>query len=122
MKNSLKKKKVWIIAGILSVVAIGLPFLILVITLNIDNVAPFQYPVLHGAFFAVYILVGFVWGDLHTVAYRRKNKNWDGEVPEEIKTESWSRSMPFYLAAIATLLVFLVFEIIYWITKSYPFL
>ena len=122
MKNALKKKKVWIIAGILSVVAIGLPFLILVITLNIDNAAPFQYPILHGAFFAVFILVGFVWGDLHTVAYRRKNKNWDGEVPEEIKTESWSRSLPFYLAAISVFVVFMVFEIIFWITKSYPFI
>ena len=122
MKNALKKKKVWIIAAILATVAIGLPFLILVITLNIPKARPFQYPILHGAFFAVYILVGFVWSDLHTVAYRRKTKNWDGEVPEEIKTESWSRGLPFYLAAIATIVVFLVFEIIYWTTKSYPFL
>ena len=122
MKNALKKKKVWLFAGILSFVAIGLPFLISVITLNIDNARPFQYPILHGAFFAVYVLVGFIWSDLHTVAYRRKNKNWDGEVPEEIKTESLTRGLPFYLAALATFAVFMVFEIIFWVTKSYPFL
>ncbi|MCR5505798.1 MAG: hypothetical protein K6F07_02255 [Bacilli bacterium] len=122
MKNALKSKKVWIFFAILATLSVGLPFLILVITLNIEKAAPFQYPVLLGAFAAVYVLVGFVWGDLHTVAHRRKTKNWDGEVPEEIKRESWLRRWPFYLAAILTITVFMVFEIIFWSTGHYPFL
>lgn len=122
MKIALKSYKVWLIAMAMSVVGIGLPFLILVITLNIDDASPFQYPLLHGAFAATYFLIGFIWGDLHTVSYRRKNKNWDDELPEDVKISSWKRRWPFYLAALSCLLVFLTFEIIYWIIGSYPFL
>lgn len=122
MKNALKSKRVYIIASILTVIGIGVPFLVLVITLNIDDAAPFQYPALLGAFAAVFLLIGYVWGDLHTVAFRRKEKNWDGEVPENIKIESWKRRWPFFLAAIAVLVAFLVVEIIFWITGHYPYL
>ena len=122
MKNSLKKKRIYIVAAALTVFGVGLPFLILVITLNIDDASPFQYPALLGAFAAIYLLGGYVWGDLHTVAYRRKTKNWDGELPENIKTESWTRRWPFFLAAIAVLVAFLVVEIIFWTTGHYPYL
>lgn len=122
MKNALKSKRVYIIASILTVIGIGVPFLVLVITLNIDDAAPFQYPALLGAFAAVFLLIGYVWGDLHTVAFRRKEKNWDGEVPENIKIESWKRRWPFFLAAIAVLVAFLVVEIIFWVTGHYPYL
>ena len=83
---------------------------------------PFQYPLLHGLFAAIYLLIGFIWGDMHTVLYRRKTKNWDGPVLEEIKTESWTRMLPFYLGAATTFLVFIIFDIIYLIAGSYPFL
>ena len=122
MKNALKSKRVYIIASILTVIGIGVPFLVLVITLNIDDAVPFQYPALLGAFAAAFLLIGYVWGDLHTVAFRRKEKNWDGEVPENIKIESWKRRWPFFLAAIAVLVAFLVVEIIFWITGHYPYL
>ena len=122
MKNSLKKFKVWIIAIALTALGVGVPFLVLVITLNIDNAAPFQYPLLLGAFAAVYLLVGFVWGDLYVAFYRRKTKNWDNELPPEVKESAWSRRMPFYLAAATIFTVFMVFEIIFWISGKYPFL
>ena len=122
MKKSLKNYRVWLFAAIMSVVGVGVPFLVLVITLNLPDTAPFQYPLLLGAFSAIYLLVGFVWGDLHTVAYRRKNKNWDDELPEEVKVSAWTRRWPFYLAAATTFLVFISFEIVYLITKSYPLL
>ena len=122
MKNAFKNKKVYIFGAIMTVVGVGVPFLVLVITLNVETAAPFVYPALLGAFAALYLLVGFVWGDLHSVAYRRKNKNWDDELPPEIKTESWVRRLPFYLAAIIVFSVFMVFEIIFWATGHYPFL
>lgn len=122
MKKAFKNKRVYILGSILTVLGVGVPFLILVITLNVENAQAFAYPALLGAFAAVYLLVGFVWGDLHTVIYRRKNKNWDDPVPEEIKVESWVRRWPFYLAAIIVFAVFMVFEIIFWITGSYPFI
>ena len=84
MKNAFKNKRVWIFGSIMSVVGIGLPFLILVITLNIDDATPFQYPLLHGLFAAIYLLIGFIWGDMHTVLYRRKV--WDdiGEYDDQL--------------------------------------
>lgn len=122
MKNAFKKPRVWIIAAALTVVGVGVPFLILVITLNVDNAAAFQYPLLLGAFAAVYLLVGFIWGDLYIAGVRRKTKNWDGPLPQETKDAGWSRKLPFYLAAATIFVVFMVFEIIYWITGAYPFL
>ena len=122
MKNALKNKKVYIFGAILTAVGLAVPFVGLVITLNVENATPFPYPAILGAFAAAYVLIGFVWGDLHSVFYRRKNKNWDGELPPEIKTESWVRSLPFYLACIIIFSVFMVFEIIFWVTESYPFL
>ena len=122
MKNAIKKWKVWLIAGILSVVGIALPFIILLITLNVPDSSPFMYPYLLIAFAAIYLLVGFIWGDLHAANYRRKEKNWDGKLPDEVKTSTWSRHLPFYIAAIIVFSVFMVFEIIYWISGGYPWL
>ena len=122
MKSAFKKWKVWLIAIILIVIAIAVPFIVLIITLNIEDASPFQYPLLLGAFAATYLLVGFIWGDLHTVSYRRKNKNWDDELPPEVKESAWSRRMPFYIAAVIVFTVFFTFEIIYWIIGHYPFL
>ena len=122
MKNALKKWKVWVIAAAMSVFGIALPFIILVITLNMEDTAPFQYPLLHVAIAAIYLLIGYIWGDLHVVAYRRKEKNWDGNLPDEIKESAWSRRLPFFLACASVFTVFISFEIIFWITGSYPFL
>ena len=122
MKTAIKKPKVWIITAILSVIGIGVPFLVLVITLNVENAAAFQYPLLLGAFAAVYLLVGFIWGDLYIANIRRKTKNWDGQLPQETKDAGWSRKLPFYLSAATIFVVFMVFEIIYWISGNYPFL
>ena len=122
MKNAFKNKKVFLFAGILSILGIGIPFLILVITLNIENASPFYYPALLGGLAAAFLLVGYVWSDLYGVFYRRKNKEWDSPLPEEIKTACWVRRWPFFLAAILTFTIFMVFEVIYWITGGYPFL
>lgn len=122
MKNALKKLRVWLIAAALGTIGIGVPFLVLVITLNLENTRAFNYPILLGLFSAVYLLIGFIWGDLYVVGYRRREKNWDGQLPENIKESAWSRRFPFYLAAASVFLVFISFEIIYWISGSYPFL
>ena len=120
MKNALKSKKVWIIASILTVVGVGVPFLVLLITYLSNTAKLANYTVILGLFAACYLLIGYVWGDLHTVAYRRKNKEWDSPLPENIKTSAWQRRWPFFLACIVVFIVFMVFEIIYWTTGSYP--
>ena len=49
-------------------------------------------------------------------------QNWDGEVPENIKIDSWTRRWPFFIAAMAVFVAFMVVEIIFWATGHYPFL
>lgn len=122
MKNAYKNWKVWVIAGALSLFGSGLPFIVYLIVLTIPDVPPFQYPLGLVAFSAIYVLIGFIWGDLHIVAYRRKEKNWDGNLPPEKVTSAWTRRLPFYLAAATVFTVFISFEIIFWITGSYPLL
>ena len=122
MKNALKNWKVYVIAAALAVVGVATPFIILVITLNLPDTSPFMYPYLLIAFAAIYLLIGFIWGDLHAAFYRRKSKNWDGKLPDDVKTSTWSRHLPFYLAAIVVFSVFMVFEIIYWVSGGYPWL
>lgn len=122
MKNALKHFKVWIFTAIMSVVGIGVPFLITFITSEIPNSPVVQYPVLHGVFFAIYLLVGFIWGDLYVANWHRKTKNWDDKLPDDIKEKAWIRHWPFYLAAATVFLVFISFEIVYWVTGAYPFL
>ena len=122
MKKAYKHWKVWLFTGILSFVGIATPFIVLIISLNIPDAAPFQYPLLLVAFSAIYVLIGYIWGDLHVVSYRRKNKNWDDVLPDEIKETAWIRRLPFWLAAATIFTVFISFEIIFWITGSYPLL
>ena len=122
MKNALKNWKIWMFTAIMSVVGVGLPFLILVITLNVPDAPAFYYPALLGAFAAIYLLVGFIWGDLYVANWRRKNKNWDDKLPDEVREKAWTRHWPFYLAAVTVFLVFISFEIVFWVTGSYPFI
>ena len=122
MKNALKNWKIWMLTAIMSVVGVGLPFLILVITLNVPDAPAFYYPALLGAFAAIYLLVGFIWGDLYVANWRRKNKNWDDKLPDEVREKAWTRHWPFYLAAVTVFLVFISFEIVFWVTGAYPFI
>ncbi len=120
MKNALKKFKVWIIAIALIVGGIGIPFGLFFITLNFADNFTIDYPITLGLFAAIYLLIGFIWGDLYVANWRRKNKNWDDKLPDEIKENAWTRHWPFYLAAITVFLVFISFEITYWISGGYP--
>ena len=120
MKNSLKNWKVWLITIILSVVGVGVPFALFFITNAIPDVYAIQYPITLGLFAAIYVLAGFIWGDLYVANVRRKTKNWDDKLPDDIKVKAWNRHWPFYLAAATVFLVFISFEIVYWIFGGYP--
>ncbi len=120
MKNALKKWKVWLFTIIMSVAGVGIPFAVFFITSAIPKCPAVGYPILLGLFAAIYLLVGFVWGDLYVANWRRKNKKWDDKLPEEIREKAWTRHWPFYLAAATVFLVFISFEIVYWVSGGYP--
>lgn len=123
MKSALKHKRIYIIAAILSILGVGLPFGILAITLIPSlNLQTFAYPYLLWIFAAGYFLIGFVWGDLRVANWRRKNKEWDGQVDPKIKESAWVARWSFWFPSFFTLAVTLVFEIIAIISGGYPFL
>lgn len=117
MKKALKDFRTYLFAIALSVLSIGLPYLLFFL---VREKEPFQYPLLHVAIAATYFLIGFIYADIYIIIYRKKNDAWNDELPQEKKDSAWMRRMPFYMAAILTITVFLVSQVICWITGSYP--
>lgn len=122
MKESLKSIKVWIIGIIISVIGVGLPFAIFFICKYGFSYESFIYPIMHIAMAASLIIIGFVAGDIYIINYRRKNKNWDDDIPFEIRTKSWKIKAPLYIGAASLFSVFLVLQIFYFIAERYPLL
>ena len=120
MKNSLKNYIVWLISIGLSIVSIGVPYLVLVLTMKSDR--PFVYPLLHLAIAGTYVLAGFISGDVIVISWRRKNNDWNNDLPPEVKQKAWNLRMPFYIAAALTFTVFLVNQAIFLIIGHYPFI
>ncbi len=74
-----------------------------------------EYPTLFGA--ALFLLIGFIWQDLYKANYRRKEKNWDGELPLEIKDKAWARCTALYIGALLCLICAFVYLIICLVMK-----
>ncbi len=123
MKEALKNKRIYIGAAILSVIGLGIPALFIGLSYvpSLDIGAAF-YPYLLGIFAVGYFFIGYLWGDIKSAKYRKDQKNWDGELPEEEKTLLWSRRLPWFFAAAVVLIAFIVIEICYPFMGHYPFL
>ena len=122
MRNALKLKRTYIVAAILAVIGLGIPYGIFGITLlpSVDA-SPFEYEYLLLIFLVVYILAGYVTWDMTRVRWRRKNKVWDGPIDPEIVDKSWGSSMFFFLASIILLIVVAINEIYALANGVYPF-
>jgi hypothetical protein len=101
MKKAFLKWYNYLIAGILTVVVLAIAFVpaylykYSVFGVNSTEWYP-EYVILFAA--ALFLLIGFIWQDLHKANYRRKVKNWDKEIPQEIKDEAWMRCLALFLA------------------------
>jgi len=102
-------------------VGLGVPFGIYGITcipsLNLD---PFPYPWLLWAITAIYFLLGFIIADIQVARHRRKTKNFDGKIEEDVRDKAWSIRFPFFFASAVLLTVGSVFEIWAFVAGSYP--
>ena len=119
MKNVLKDYRTWLISLAISTVSIGVPYLLFFL---IKTKEPLQYPLLHLALAALLFLIGFIYGDVYLIIYKKKNDCWNEEVPIEKKESAWFRRMPFYISSLLTLTVFLVSFLFNLIAGHYPFL
>ncbi|MCD8203819.1 MAG: hypothetical protein LUB56_01670 [Coprobacillus sp.] len=122
MKEALKNKRVYIGAAILSVIGLGVPALLIGLSYiqSIDFSAA-VYPYVLGIFAVGYFFVGFIWGDAKSAKYRKDQKNWDGELPEEEKTILWNRRLPWFFSAAVVLIAFIVVDICYAFMGHFPF-
>lgn len=123
MKQALKSKKVYIISGVLLFLGL-LPFIIAIIIYYASSPqACFEgYPWVIWGLLSFYFLIGFIWGDLHVATYRKKQKNYDGALPDEIKSSAWKRRLPFWFASGGLLILAIILEIYCAIMAIYPFI
>lgn len=123
MKNALKSKKVYIIGAILAFLGLIPFFVALIMYYTTSPLVCFDgYTYVTWALLAIYILVGFVWGDLHVASYRQKNKKWDEPLPPEMKISAWKRRLPFFFAASILILLAISLEICFAVLGYYPFI
>ena len=121
MKKAFRTPSLYFIGTGMVVLGLALPFGIYGITcIPSLNLNPFPYPYLLWAFIAVYFLLGFVIADIIVVRHRRKTKNYDGVVEQEVKDKAWSIRFPFFFASAVLLTVGLFFEAWALIAGTYP--
>jgi len=122
LKKALKNKKNYIFAAILTFIGF-LPIIIEAIlnipVLNSGNGEMYVYAT--GLIAALYFMIGFIWADLYSANIRRKTKNWDGKLEENVLIATWNRRISWWIAASITLALLIVLSIIYAITGHYPF-
>lgn len=121
-KESFKNKRLYVLTGILSVIGLGVPFIIYGISILSDKMSAFEYPLLMWAFVFIYILIGWVTGNSVINKWRKKEADYDGVAPYEIKKKAWEYRMYFFLPALVILTVCLGLEIYALISGGYPLL
>ena len=123
MKNAFKDKKVIIIALILLVVSLAISFGLFFITASPQlNLSIIPYNYLLWIFGFVFVLIGFIWGDARGATWRRKNKEWDSKLPDDLNTSIWKTRLTFYIPSVSLIAIGVVFEIIYMVSGAYPFM
>lgn len=112
MKKALKSWLTYVIAGALFLVAAG----IAIIPDIVDNFVAVKEEWMSQYIFLfigiVYLFVGFVWQDMKKALHRRKTKNWDGPLPEDINNGAWAVCTPFYFAAVLSIIFGILFSFV----------
>ncbi|MDY0177926.1 MAG: hypothetical protein GX807_01120 [Erysipelotrichia bacterium] len=121
-KKALKNKRNYIYFAVLTFIGL-LPFVIEAIlsipSLNAGNGELYIYVT---AFItALYFLIGFIWADLYSANIRKKTKNWDGKLEENVIISAWNRRIPWWFAALVLLILLIILSIIYTVIGHYPF-
>lgn len=123
MKKAFRTPKLYFIGLALTFVGLLIPFGIFGITMIPSlNADPFPYPYLLPVFPFLYLLLGFAISDVQIARWRRENKEYDTKLPQDVKDKAWTIRFPFYFAAAILLLVFLFFEMWFFVAHEFPFI
>ncbi len=117
MKKAFKNKFTYIILGIGIITCLGVSLLPIYAQkygwFGIDYSGFVWNPDWVVLFFVViFTLAGWLLQDQTKAHVRRKTKNWNGELPQEVIEKAWLRSLPFYLGAITCLIIAFIMLII----------
>lgn len=112
MKKALKSWLTYVIAGALFLVAAGVAIIPDIVDNFVATMEEWTAEYIFLFIGIVYIFIGFVWQDLLKAHHRRKTKNWDGPLPEEIANSAWARCAPFYAAAILSIIAGIIFTFV----------
>jgi uncharacterized membrane protein YbhN (UPF0104 family) len=121
MKPFYKQKYFYILTSILLLISLGVPFICYFI-FNALNIKEFPYVYLFVIFAGLYFLLSYVVGDVYIVRYKQKEGIITSSLPEEVINKSKELRKPFIASFLITLLVFIIFYIIYASTGSWPLL
>lgn len=123
MKKFFKDIKLIIVSLVLTLVGLGLSFgLFFISQIPNLNMLTIQYIILLWIFAFVYLLIGFVWGDVIIARWRKANQEWDTKLPEDIKDKAWKARLYFYIPAVIIFVVAIVFDVFKMIAGFYPFM
>ncbi len=106
----MKKKitlKMWIELAIFSGAA--LIFGLIFYFLNMANILDFEGSYIVTVYGFILLLIGWMSGNHVEFSYRRKEKQYGGELPLEIKQKKFSYHFPFIVAGLITLLLSFIF-------------
>lgn len=112
MKKAFQSWLTYVIGGALFLVAAGIAIIPDIIDNYVASMDEWTSQYIFLFIGIVYIFVGFVWQDLIKAINRRKTKNWDGPLPEEVANTAWARCAPFYFAAILSIIGGIIFTFV----------
>lgn len=60
----------------------------------------------------LFILIGYVGGEIITGKYRHKTKKWNDKLPEDVSVRAWKFRLPFFIPGLILLVFAAIIEII----------
>jgi len=120
MKNVIKNYRLYLVALGLIVISVALPIALYYICKAYGNNS-FPYTLVIAIFGCLYGLGIYISGDIVIIKYRRKNPEVYNQIlPKDIQDKALRNRYPFIIACIITIIVFIIFYIIYKSTGSWP--
>lgn len=113
MKSAFKSVKTYVISSILLAISLGIIFgQYFIILYYFPEVNPWNYSYMLMGFGFLFILIGYVGGEIITGKYRHKTKKWNDKLPEDVSIRAWKFRLPFFIPSLILLIFAAIIEII----------
>ena len=113
MKAALKLKSTYIFGALLTLLGIGIPFMIWGIVFSSSGARDFPYHITMLTIGISLFLIGLIVGDIPLIIFKMKATEIDPPIPEDMPLKIWRLRWPFYIAGLLTLIAIGIIGIIY---------